>query len=357
MGNIAEAQGNSLATLILQWDSLSNRLPVEQIPVAALRASRSPRLGGVNAEHARLLAQVATELPPILVHRPTMQVVDGMHRVTAARARGADTIAARLFDGEVDDLFAMAVRANVAHGMALTLAERKSAVLGLLASHPDWSDRLIAAATGLSNKTVGAIRRTATEEKSQLLPRVGRDGRRHPVSSAEARTAAAELFRNDPEASVASVAVASGLSEGTVRDVRARVRRGEDPAPGRRERGGEARLARRRVVATKSSRRNGSDSPAAAFERLRRDPALRFSENGRVLLRSLSAPMAAARDFEALIESIPPHSVLLVAKLARQNAWEWSALAERLDQDPGLVDVLHVLAEPEPLDDRNTKAG
>lgn len=360
MRDIGQGRGDAIASLILQWDSVVSRLPVVRVKVSQLQASWSPRRVGVDSAHVEVLAQVGADLPPILVHRTTMQVVDGMHRVAAARARGAETIEAKLVDGNVNDVFVLAVRANVAHGLALTLAERKSAALGMLASHAEWSDRLIAAATGLSNKTVGAIRRNTTEEDSQLAPRIGRDGKHRPMSNTQGRNAAAELFRRDPHATVASVAAASGLSIGTVRDVRTRVLRGEDPAPRRRERNSAAEMPRGKPAPTDRTRKSppgDSDSPTLIFDRLRRDPTLRFSENGRGLLRALSVLMASTRECTSLVGLIPPHSVVLVAQLARQHASEWSGLADRLEANPDSVDTIHPLAELEHPPGQDPKAG
>jgi len=60
--------------------------PVTTVPVSALRASQSPRQAGENLEHIRALADTTDELPPIIVRRADMRVVDGMHRLRAAAA-------------------------------------------------------------------------------------------------------------------------------------------------------------------------------------------------------------------------------------------------------------------------------
>ena len=62
--------------------------PVTTVPVSALRAGQSPRQAGENLEHVRALADTTDELPPIIVRRADMRVVDGMHRLRAARLRG-----------------------------------------------------------------------------------------------------------------------------------------------------------------------------------------------------------------------------------------------------------------------------
>ena len=64
------------------------------VPVSSLLSGDSPRLAGENLEHVQLLA-VVQGLPPILVHRSTMRVIDGMHRLRAAKLRGDETIAVR----------------------------------------------------------------------------------------------------------------------------------------------------------------------------------------------------------------------------------------------------------------------
>jgi hypothetical protein len=57
-----------------------------------------------------------------------MRVLDGMHRVRAAILRGDAVIAAVFFDGDADAGFVEAVRANISHGLPLTVADRKAAV-------------------------------------------------------------------------------------------------------------------------------------------------------------------------------------------------------------------------------------
>ncbi|MFD4155336.1 ParB/RepB/Spo0J family partition protein, partial [Streptomyces hydrogenans] len=141
------------------------------MPVASLLPADSPRLSGLSENHARALAGSGTALDPILVHRDTGRVVDGMHRLRATVLRGEPRIAVRYVDGPVADLFIRSVRANIGHGLPLTLEDRKAAVLRILATHPHWSDRAIAAVTGVSPKTVGVVRgRRSTEESPQSKP-------------------------------------------------------------------------------------------------------------------------------------------------------------------------------------------
>ena len=67
-----------------------------------------------------------------------MRVVDGMHRLQAARLNGAKTIVARFFHGDDEAAFVEAVKSNIAHGLPLSLADRKAASLRIITAHPPW---------------------------------------------------------------------------------------------------------------------------------------------------------------------------------------------------------------------------
>jgi hypothetical protein len=68
----------------------------------------------------------------------------------------------------------------------------------------------------------------------------------------------------------------------------------------------------------------------ALLESLSKDPSLRFTESGRVLLRKLLAGAGAPPGRE-LLEALPPHCVYTMASLARAYAHEWSQLARQLE--------------------------
>ncbi|GGX80147.1 ParB/RepB/Spo0J family partition protein [Streptomyces minutiscleroticus] len=212
-------------------DSLSKEQPVEHIPVNMLTTGFSPRVHGEDAEHIRNLAETSDELPPILVHRASMTVIDGAHRLRVAELRGQDRIAVRFFDGEPDDARLLAVVTNTAHGRPLSAADRTAAALRILASRPTWADRAVAAVAGLSPQRVARLRRETTLPPSDR--RVGRDGRVRPVDSSHSRERAGELLRSNPDASLRQIAAEVGLAPATVADVRNRIRRGESPVPNR----------------------------------------------------------------------------------------------------------------------------
>jgi hypothetical protein len=141
--------------------SLRSRLcvqPVRTVPISVLLLSESPRLAGVDEAHAQALATAGSVLPRIIVHSPTMRVIDGAHRVRAAVLRGQDTIEACLVDGTDGEAFLLAVHVNTNHGLPLSLADRKAAASRIVRDYPQWSNRVVAVIAGISDKTVGAQR-------------------------------------------------------------------------------------------------------------------------------------------------------------------------------------------------------
>ncbi len=316
--------------------------PIVRVPIADLRRSQSPRLCGEDRQHIRALAESDAELPPIIVHRSTMRVIDGMHRLRAAELRERDEIDVRFFDGDESAAFVLAVRANITHGLPLSLADRKAAAAAIIRSHPDWSDRMIASRTGLAAKTVGGMR-DADGGTSHPDSRVGQDGRVRPTSTARARKIAGELIGEHPDLSLRQVARAVGLSPETVRDVRSRIRRDEDPVPAPRD----ARDPSDAATDTAANRTTGraedtATEPAgpqvprrelaAAVHLLRDDPALRLNGLGRALLKTLDANTLINARLEHILANVPPHCRTAVAKAARGCALMWRSLATQLDE-------------------------
>lgn len=307
---------------------------IAQVEVDALAAADSPRISGENPEHVAALAATDAELPPIIVHRPTMRVIDGLHRLRVAKVRGQRRIAVRFFDGDEADAFVLAVRSNVMHGLPLSLADRKRAVERIVGSHPQWSDRMVAAATGTAAGTVADIRRRIAGERAAGDVRIGQDGRVRPINGNEGRRLACELITQDPSLSLRQIARAAGISPETARDVRNRLSRGEDPLlrRNRKERanhGGRAGLAGRLGATIGSA---PARDRAAVLERLRVDPALRFTETGRNLLRLLNIHTVRAEEWTKMIDNVPPHCNGLIADLARECAETWAEFAVRVEQ-------------------------
>jgi ParB-like chromosome segregation protein Spo0J len=297
------------------------------VDVRALSPGESPRLDGIRPEHVRLLTAAGIPLPPLLVERTTMRVIDGMHRLHAAVAAGRSTVDVVFFDGSQRSVFVQAVKANVAHGLPLTLADRRAAAHRIIGLYPEWSNRMIAATVGLSDKTVATVRRSAGEDVSQPSARIGLDGRSRPVSSAAGRWIAGELIEERPHASLREIAREAGISVATVRDVRARMSRGDAPAPA----AGSPRP--RRTGARPASGTTCPEPDGGSFlEVLKRDPSLRYSEVGRALLRWLDLRAVRSRELEGVVDRVPPHAALTVARMARSCAAGWESLAKEMEQ-------------------------
>ncbi|MFI8420357.1 ParB/RepB/Spo0J family partition protein [Streptomyces sp. NPDC085479] len=310
--------------------------PVESVLIVSLRSADSPRLDPEDTEHIRTLAQSESALPPIVVHRPTMRVVDGTHRVRAAVRRGDDRIDARFVDGDEDEAFLLAVRLNIAHGLPLTLADRRAAAARILRSHPQWSDRAIGETTGLAAKAVAALRAESAADVPGLHSRIGRDGRRRPLSAAEGRRSAGELVKANPHAPLRQIAREAGISLGTASDVRARVLRGEDPVLPQRPRGASGGAGSEVATVVRHTVRPGLAAvpqrrdAQAILRILMADPSLRFSENGRQVLRWLGGHTLMPDEWAAVADQVPSHAADTVADLAQWCSDAWLEFAERL---------------------------
>ncbi|MBB1255825.1 ParB N-terminal domain-containing protein [Streptomyces sp. OF3] len=320
------------------WPRLS---AVQLVPISRLLPADSPRRRREDPAHVRLLAEADGQFPPIVVHRRTMRVVDGTHRLRVARVRGRSHIEARLLDGSPEEAFVYAVEANTSGGLPLTVAERTAAAARIFRSHPRWSDRAVAAVTGLSAKTVAAHRRRLGGDAAHSASRVGRDGRVRPLNSAEGRLLASRIIAASPEASLREVAAKAGISPGTVRDVRDRLRRGEDPVPlGQRRtlaRIPEQPTAPARPPARLPAREPAEAPPAVAgdarsavFRSLCRDPSLRHTETGRLLLRMMEPHIADSGQWDRLADSLPTHCADTISAMATACAEVWQEFALRL---------------------------
>jgi len=319
---------------------------VVTVPLLSLRPADSPRLNGEDKAHIARLAETEAPLPPIMVDRRTMRVIDGMHRLMAASLQARETIDVIFFDGTEADIFLHAVRENVAHGLPLSQADRRAAAERIIASHPHLSDRSIGQVAGLAAKTVAAIRKQSSNEGAQSTVRMGRDGKLRPIDSTEGRKRAAELLSNPSKVSLRDVARECGISPATVLDVRKRLERGESPVPAK------ANAAARAAAGTSAE---GADrpaapapaprlpeptppDPAATVEQLLRDPSLRSNEQGKRILRLLHHNAVSTGQLPDIATVVPPHCVTTVMNLAHQYAKMWHDFARELDGRARIID-------------------
>jgi hypothetical protein len=334
---------------------------VKTIPILMVLPGDSPRLNGEDRAHIARLAEMETSLPPILVDRRTMRVIDGMHRLMAASLQGRETIDVIFFEGSADDVFLRAVHENVTHGLPLSRPDRRAAAERIIMSHPHMSDRAIGQAAGLAAKTVAVIRKRSIDHVPQSNARVGRDGRVRPLDSGEGRRRAAELLMQQPDSSLRDVALAAGISPATVLDVRKRLQRGEPPVPERQSAAGSAPSGGRprgvagigasrqpdsggastppgRPGSWPSSRPMVPPDPAATVEKLLRDPSLRNNEQGKEMLRLLHINAVSAEQLPDVAAVVPPHCVTTVVHLACQYARMWQDFARELDARARIID-------------------
>ncbi|MGA5134742.1 ParB N-terminal domain-containing protein, partial [Streptomyces olivoreticuli] len=352
----------------------------EKVLVSTILPGESPRFVEQDEAHIRRLAETDGELPPILVHRRTMRVIDGIHRLRVALLQQHKYIDVEFFEGTESEAYVAGIQANTAHGLPLSLAERKAAASRVIQLQPEQSNRAIARITGLSARTVDALRRRSSEENPQPNTRIGRDGRIRPVNIEEGRSRALAIIKERPDASVREIARKAGVSVGTAHKLRAQVERrqrieaedgpdnkrhvsacADDIHPvkaqveksptGNKERVaphavdqrtadaisqlsgpvGRPRGTSRQMQPPGTSRRSeGAYGNYVRLEHLQRDPSLRFSERGRAMLMWLRRCLVTANDAEVELGDLEAISfgcklrimVGIVERLVPDELWE-----------------------------------
>jgi hypothetical protein len=290
------------------------------------------------------------ELPAILVQKSSLRIVDGMHRIEAAKLHGEESINARFVDCSDDEAFLLAVKSNTLHGLPLSRADRIAGAKRILEGHGDWSDRAVAAATGLSAKTIASLRHHSGGEDKDLDKRLGRDGKWRPVTGIEGRKRAAEYLAVRPDASVREVAREADVSLGTVHDVRAKLRRGLDPtAVGRRSSqdqaaNGSAGDAGRDRPSPRNgtrlyTRRPSSLAPSWSeiSPKLATDPTIRYTENGRTFLRWMASRIMQPDEWKEFVEAVPTHWTEEISLLAESVSGAWRDFADQLRTGAGTM--------------------
>jgi ParB-like chromosome segregation protein Spo0J len=338
----ATAHRLSAATVEMsRLDAILADAETASVPLNRLRSAAALRVRAIDDEHVRMLSASEAEFPPVLVRAGDLQVLDGHHRVAAARQRGWQTVPVRLVRCTDSQAVLLAIRANVAHGLPLTRAERRVAAVRVIDLHPDWSDRAIAAATGLAAATVAALRQQVDPRRSVPAARVGRDGRTRPLSAAEGRLRASAVLAERPEASIREIAEEAGISLGTAHDVRRRLRDnlgplpGPGPAPPADAPGQPTGIGRAsgRPPVPRPVDRSATTQWDRLWETLRRDPTVRFTASGRALLQWLQRHVIDAHLRQAPARSVPAHLREQVVGLALQQAEEWRLFALAVQAD------------------------
>lgn len=338
------------------------RLPASSIPVRSLAPACYLRQAGTDAAHIKLLADAASsaKLPPILVQKRTLRIIDGMHRVEVARLRGEANISARVVDCTDEEALILAVKANALHGLPLSRADRISGAKRILINHSDWSDRALAGVTGLSAKTIASLRNSSSDKVHLNLKRIGRDGKRRPVVAGEGRRRAAEYINAHPDAPIREVARVADVSVGTVYDVREKIRRDamhaaepEAQAAGSPVDGAVVKLGSPAPASLASSPAPGSMGQCSPEQRrsevgrpgpdtigeltwpaisakLAGDPTLRYTDGGRAFLRWMAMHSMQGDEWREFIDAIPPRWLKEVGQVAASMKEEWQEFSQQL---------------------------
>lgn len=315
-----------------------DRLPVVEIAISALECGHFQRGSGTDPAHVKLLADAASasELPPIVVQENNFRIVDGMHRLEAAKMRRETVIRARLVSCSDEDAFILAVKSNTLHGLPLSRADRIFGAQQILAWHPEWSDRAVGVAAGLGTRAIAALRCRLADSGQQSGKRLGRDGKRHPVAGIEGRRRAADYIASCPEASLREIAREADVSLGTARDVRARLQRGLEPMTvGQQASSAESSDAAHSAsngqppeTARRDVRRIAPGRDWAAIStKLMNDPSLKYSEGGRAFIRWMTLYAAHASEWRRHIDAVPAHwtnDIGLVADSVRDELAEFT---------------------------------
>lgn len=147
------------------------------IPLAAIMADEDyqPRRA-LNEAHVRQLMDSEPDAwPPVLVtlHDGGYLLIDGFHRLEAATRLGRETLACTV---EPDAGYPEAFAANIAHGLTLTIDERKDFVRWLADDEPGLSYRELGRRSGLNHETVKrALTEGADPEPAAPRPRTTPD--------------------------------------------------------------------------------------------------------------------------------------------------------------------------------------
>jgi ParB-like chromosome segregation protein Spo0J len=294
------------------------------VPLSALPVGHAWRVRGLDDGHVTALAASYGSLPPVVVRRGDRTIVDGAHRVAAARRLGMYAIAVEWFDGDDLQAFEAFVNRNTAHGLELTVEDRKQGVLGVLVAAPFWSDRRVAQLCGVSPKLVARLRFEGTPQHrgSDRDKRIGRDGRARPVRAGAMRGRIAELLEQEPTASLRAVASRLGVSPETVRSVRRQI-------------GGQGNVEHESKVVPSYDE--------LAIERLlflrryrevpapwRNDNAFESTAQGASFVEWFES--TTVNDGGSRVDEVPLSRVYDIADEARRRARYWANFADSLEQ-------------------------
>lgn len=308
----------------LDPNRLVEKLPQRKVPISSLVPGLYLREAGTDTAHVRLLADLggSSSLPPVLVQEYSFRIIDGMHRIEAARLRGDNYINACFINCTDEEALVLAIQSNTLHGLPLSKADRISGAKRILATHANWSDRAIAGIAGLSPKTIASLRNRSGDDQQPGAKRLGRDGRRRPAVIGESSKRACEYIRLHPDASVRRVAREANVSLGTVHDVRERILRGLEDKP--------AVPAVSRTGFQPKKAEQTTLTWAEMSAKISQDPVMRYTEGGRAFLRWMALHAGRTDEWREFVDAVPVHWLSAIGRIADAISEEWSEFASQL---------------------------
>ena len=299
--------------------AILEQFPEAVVPISRLAPGFHLRAAGISPARVRLLADAAgsVRLVSILVQRSGSRIIDGLHRVVAAKLRGERQIRARIVDCTDQEALLIAIRSNILHGLPLSRPDRISAAQRIRAARPDWSDQTIATITGLGAETIRSLPGQAAGQAPFNGKRLGRDGQRRSPAALEGRRRAAGYLCANPDAPIRQVAREADVSVGTARNVRAAMPRGQ----------GEVIPPTASPPTAAALRDTQAPSWPALRGKLSSDPALRYTDDGRAFLRWLALHAMLEEEWLEFIDVIPLHWMRDVSQLADDMSRQWRQFA------------------------------
>lgn len=315
----------TLAAVLAPHEAPVAEPEIGTISIVAVHVGPSLRAAGIDPLHVAALAEVAAHWPPIVVNRTDLSVIDGHHRIAAARQLGLRELRVTWFDGSPEDAYLEFVRCNVGHGLPLTLAERRHAARQMLRCYAERSDRAIASVCGVSPTTVARLRKELGpvawpgDGTRDAKGRVGIDGRVRPLNGMALRARIARELAVRPEASLRAIAGTVGASPETVRSVRNELRTG----------GGAAKYATAASSDAVSMLDVAPAEPCVAQPG--EDRAFTDRDGGQEFVDWFEATAVEKLDPWLHVEAVPLSRVYEIADLARCRAEFWNRFAKALE--------------------------
>ena len=152
-------------------------LELDQIRIDGGTQSRVELNQETVAEYAQAFTDGA-EFPPVVVFfdGASYWLADGFHRYFGARDAGESAIAVQVINGTQRDAVLYSLKANAAHGLKRTNADKRKAVETLLkdAEWSKWSNREMARAADVSESLVRHLRENADAPVARTVERNGK---------------------------------------------------------------------------------------------------------------------------------------------------------------------------------------